>query len=73
MLRSGSGVGFSASFNTSGASNQVIPAGSRVMIIYEAANRGERRFPNPEVFDLTPDARSHLAWAPARTCASAYT
>ena len=41
---------------------QVIPAGSRVMIIYASANRDERKFPDPDAFDLTRDARSHLAW-----------
>ena len=42
--------------------DHVIPAGARVMIIYASANRDERKFPDPDVFDLSRDARSHLAW-----------
>ena len=40
----------------------VIPAGSRVMLIYASANRDERKFANPNDFDITRDARDHLAW-----------
>ena len=39
-----------------------IPAGARVMLLYGAANRDERRYPDPDRFDVTRDARDHLAW-----------
>jgi cytochrome P450 len=41
---------------------QVIPAGARVMLIYASANRDERRFREPDAFDISRDARQHLAW-----------
>lgn len=41
---------------------QVIPEGARVMLTYASANRDERQFADPDVFDVTRDARSHLAW-----------
>ena len=40
----------------------VVPAGARVMLLYGAANRDERRYAEPDRFDLTRDARDHLAW-----------
>ena len=39
-----------------------IPAGARVMLLYGAANRDERRYSDPDRFDVTRDARDHLAW-----------
>lgn len=39
-----------------------IPAGSRVMLLYGCANRDERRYAEPDRFDVTRDARDHLAW-----------
>src|SRR3546814_985983 len=39
-----------------------IPKGARVMILYGCANRDERRFENPDRFDVTRDARDHLGW-----------
>ncbi|WP_369138494.1 cytochrome P450 [Modestobacter versicolor] len=30
-----------------------VPAGSRVLVVYAAANRDERKFPDPDVFDVT--------------------
>lgn len=40
----------------------VVPAGARVMLLYGAANRDERRYTDPGRFDITRDARDHLAW-----------
>ena len=39
-----------------------IPAGTRVMIMYGSANRDERRFPEPDVFDITRQQGRHLAF-----------
>jgi cytochrome P450 len=39
-----------------------IPAGARVMLLYGAANRDERHYRDPDRFDVTRDARDHLAW-----------
>ena len=48
----------------------VIPAGGRVMVIYAAANRDERQFADPDRFDVTRNARSHLSWGQgAHMCA----
>lgn len=48
----------------------VIPAGSRVMILYGCANRDERHYDNPDRFDITRDARDNLAWGTgAHMCA----
>ena len=41
---------------------QVIPKGERVMLLYGCANRDERRYENPDRFDITRDSRDHLAW-----------
>lgn len=40
----------------------VVPAGERVMLIYASANRDERHYDRPDLFDITRDARDHLAW-----------
>jgi cytochrome P450 len=40
----------------------VIPSGARVMLLYGCANRDERRYENPDKFDVRRDARDHLAW-----------
>jgi len=42
--------------------DQVIPDGARVMLLYGSANRDERQYADPDAFDVTRDARSHLAW-----------
>jgi cytochrome P450 len=48
----------------------VIPAGARVMLLYGCANRDERRYPDPDRFDITRDARDQLAWGTgAHMCA----
>lgn len=39
-----------------------IPAGARAMVIYASANRDERHFADPDRFDVTRNARSHLSW-----------
>jgi cytochrome P450 len=39
-----------------------IPAGSRVLVLFASGNRDERRFPEPDRFDLTRDARDHLGF-----------
>ena len=40
----------------------IIPVGARVMVIYASANRDQRHFPEPDLFDVGRDARTHLAW-----------
>jgi cytochrome P450 len=40
----------------------VVPKGERVMLLYGCANRDERRYADPDRFDVTRDARDHLAW-----------
>jgi cytochrome P450 len=40
----------------------VIPRGARVMLLYGCANRDERRYADPDRFDIDRDARDHLAW-----------
>jgi len=48
----------------------IIPAGARVMLLYGCANRDERRYPDPDRFDIMRDARDQLAWgAGAHMCA----
>ena len=32
------------------------------MLLYGSANRDERRYADPDRFDVTRDARDHLAW-----------
>lgn len=36
--------------------------GQRILAVYGAANRDERHFENPNVFDITRDARDHMAF-----------
>ena len=40
----------------------VLPDGSRVALLFAAANRDERRFPDPERFDLHRADPHHLGW-----------
>jgi len=50
-----------------------IPEGERVLVLYGAANRDERHFPDPDRFDVTRDARDHLAFGQgAHRCAGAH-
>ena len=52
------------------AEGAVVPKGARVMLLYGCANRDERRYADPDRYDLTRDARDHLAWgAGAHMCA----
>jgi cytochrome P450 len=41
---------------------QILPAGERVMLLYGCANRDERHYEHADRFDVTRDARDHLAW-----------
>jgi cytochrome P450 len=41
---------------------KAIRAGSGIMILYGSANRDERRFPNPDTFDVMRNPRDHLAF-----------
>ena len=47
-----------------------IPKGARVMLLYGSANRDERRYADPDRFDVRRSARDQLAWgAGAHICA----
>jgi cytochrome P450 len=43
-------------------SGTTIPARNMVVPIYASANRDERRFPDPDRFDVTRNAQGHLAF-----------
>jgi cytochrome P450 len=43
-------------------SGQVIPAMSRVLLLYASANRDERKWHRPEDFDVTRDTRDHIGF-----------
>jgi len=48
----------------------VVPQRARVMLLYGCANRDERRYTEPDRFDVTRDAADHLAWGTgAHMCA----
>ena len=40
----------------------VIPSGSRVMLLWGAANLDNREFPEPDVFDIHRDMKRHLGF-----------
>ena len=40
----------------------LIPAGKRVIVMYASANRDERKFPDPDRFDVTRDVHDHLGF-----------
>ena len=42
--------------------DHVIPEGARIMLMYGSANRDERKFADPDQFDLRRDARAQLSW-----------
>lgn len=47
-----------------------IPKDARVMVLYGCANRDERRYADPDRFDINRDARDQLAWGTgAHMCA----
>jgi cytochrome P450 len=49
-----------------------IPAGSRVLLLYAAGNRDERRYESPDSFDVGRDSGDHLAFGSGvHTCAGA--
>lgn len=39
-----------------------IPGGSRVMMLFASANRDERRFADPDKFDVSRDAKDHVGF-----------
>jgi cytochrome P450 len=42
--------------------DQTIPSGSRFLLLYASANRDERKWTDPERFDVTRDSREHLGF-----------
>jgi cytochrome P450 len=47
-----------------------VPAGARLLVIYASANRDEREWDEPDVFDITRDATRHLGFGHgAHACA----
>jgi cytochrome P450 len=40
----------------------LIPKDARVLILYASANRDERKYADPDKFDVTRGARDHVAW-----------
>ena len=44
------------------AGGVAIPQGERVLVMFGAANRDERRYADPDRFDVTRDARDHLGF-----------
>lgn len=40
----------------------IVPEGGRVMILYGAANRDERHYPEPDRFDVTRNPTDQLGW-----------
>ncbi|WP_182262834.1 cytochrome P450 [Rhodococcus sp. UFZ-B548] len=39
-----------------------LPPGSRVLLLFASANRDERKYPNPDSFDVKRDASDHVAF-----------
>jgi len=47
-----------------------VPAGDRVLVLYASANRDERKYDDPDRFDISRNARDHLGWGHgAHACA----
>lgn len=40
----------------------LVPKDSRVLILYASANRDERKYADPDTFDIARGARDHVAW-----------
>lgn len=40
----------------------IVPKGKRLFVSYGSANRDERHYPNPDVFDIGRNAADHLAF-----------
>jgi cytochrome P450 len=50
-----------------------IPAGSRVVVLFASANRDERRYEDPDRFDVGRDAKDHLGFGyGVHRCAGGY-
>ena len=50
-----------------------IPSGTRVLVLFASANRDERRYPDPDRFDVGRDARDHLGFGlGVHRCAGAH-
>lgn len=50
-----------------------IPAGSRVLVLFGSANRDERRYADPDRFDVTRDAKDHVGFGHGvHRCAGAF-
>lgn len=43
-------------------SDTIVPAGSRVWLLYASGNRDEHHFTDPDSFDIERNPRDHLAW-----------
>jgi hypothetical protein len=55
------------------ADRTTIPAGDRVLVIFASANRDERRYADPDRFDISRDARDHLGFGHGvHRCAGGY-
>src|SRR5205085_10957083 len=53
--------------------DDVLPAGERVLVMFGSANRDERRYAEPERFDITRDAKDHVGFGfGAHRCAGAF-
>ena len=44
------------------AGDVTIPAGARVLVLYASANRDERRYADPDRFDIARNPRDHVGW-----------
>lgn len=52
------------------AEGTTLHAGDRVIVMYGSANRDERKFPNPDAFDVSRKSVTHLAFGTGRhSCA----
>ena len=50
-----------------------IPAGDRVLVLFGSANRDERRYADPDRFDVTRDAKDHVGFGHGvHRCAGAF-